>query len=42
VHSAVGIITMRNRTVSPLAELFMKCARQFVQMAPRPSKRVPA
>jgi len=40
VHSAVGIITMRNRTVSPLAELFVKCARQFVQMAERPSKRV--
>jgi len=40
VHSAVGIITIRNRTVSPLAELFVKCARQFVQMAERPSKRV--
>jgi DNA-binding transcriptional LysR family regulator len=33
VHSAAGIITLRNRTMSPLAELFMKCARDFAQVA---------
>jgi hypothetical protein len=30
VHSAVGIITISNRTVSPLAGLFMKCTREWV------------
>jgi DNA-binding transcriptional LysR family regulator len=29
VHSAVGIITVKNRTLSPLAELFMECARDI-------------
>ena len=32
--SAVGIITARSRTVSPLAELFIKCARQFAPKMP--------
>ena len=32
--SAVGIITARNRTVRPLAELFMKCAREFAPKMP--------
>jgi DNA-binding transcriptional LysR family regulator len=36
VYSAVGIITISNRTVSPLAELFMKCARDCVASDPRP------
>ncbi len=32
VHSAVGMITLRNRTLSPPAELFMQCAREFAQI----------
>jgi DNA-binding transcriptional LysR family regulator len=39
VHSAVGIITLRNRTISAPAELFMKCARDFAQMAEGPPDR---
>jgi DNA-binding transcriptional LysR family regulator len=35
VHSAVGIITLRNRTVSPAAELFMRSAREFAHVAER-------
>jgi DNA-binding transcriptional LysR family regulator len=35
LHSAVGIITISNRTVSPLAELFMKCAREWVASDPK-------
>jgi DNA-binding transcriptional LysR family regulator len=31
--SAVGMITVRNRTLSPPAELFMACAREFAPMA---------
>jgi DNA-binding transcriptional LysR family regulator len=34
-HSAMGIITISNRTVSPLAELFMKCAREWVAADPK-------
>jgi DNA-binding transcriptional LysR family regulator len=34
MHSAVGIITISNRTVSPLAELFMKCARELIGAGP--------
>ena len=30
MHSAVSIITFRNRTISPLTELFMACARDWV------------
>lgn len=32
VHTAVGIITLRNRTISPPAELFMRCAREFAHV----------
>jgi len=32
VHSAIGIITVRNRTLGPPAELFMKCARDFARL----------
>jgi DNA-binding transcriptional LysR family regulator len=39
VHSAVGIITLRNRTVTPPAELFMKCARDFVKLSEMSSRR---
>jgi DNA-binding transcriptional LysR family regulator len=28
-HIAVGIVTVRNRTLSPLAELFIGCAKEF-------------
>jgi hypothetical protein len=31
----MGIITISNRTVSPLAELFMKCAREWVAADPK-------
>jgi DNA-binding transcriptional LysR family regulator len=33
VHSGVGIITVKNRTLSPLAELFMGCARDIAGLA---------
>jgi DNA-binding transcriptional LysR family regulator len=30
-RTAVGVITMKNRTLSPLAGLFVDCARQVVK-----------
>jgi len=50
VHSAIGIITVRNRTLGPPAELFMKCARDFARLpkgmaagkAGRPAYRIGA
>jgi len=30
-RTAVGVITVKNRTLSPLAELFIDCARQVVK-----------
>jgi DNA-binding transcriptional LysR family regulator len=32
VQSAIGIITVKNRTLSPLAELFMGCARDVAKL----------
>jgi DNA-binding transcriptional LysR family regulator len=30
-HGQIGIITLRNRTLSPLAQLFIECARQIAK-----------
>ena len=32
VHSAVGIITVKNRTLSPVTELLMDCARDVSRL----------
>ena len=37
VHSAVGIITIRDRTVSLLTELFIECAWELVTFNSRPT-----
>jgi len=29
-HQQIGVITLKNRTLSPLAQLFIECAREFV------------
>jgi DNA-binding transcriptional LysR family regulator len=33
-RSSVGIISLKNRTMSPIAKLFIKCAREVVRNAP--------
>jgi len=30
---AVGVVTVKNRSLSPLAELFIKCAKEFTSLA---------
>jgi DNA-binding transcriptional LysR family regulator len=35
MHGAVGIITLKNRTLSPVAQLFIDCARQIAKPVPR-------
>jgi DNA-binding transcriptional LysR family regulator len=39
VQSAIGIITVKNRTLSPLAELFMGCARDVARLQAKPGER---
>jgi len=39
VQSAVGIITVKNRTLSPLAELFMGCARDIAGLQAKLGER---
>jgi DNA-binding transcriptional LysR family regulator len=39
VHSGVGIITVKNRTLSPLAELFMGCARDIAGLEAKLGER---
>jgi len=34
-HSAVGVLTVKNRTLSPLAERFIQCAREVAKSIPR-------
>jgi hypothetical protein len=35
---AVGIITVKNRTLTPLAELFIRCAREIAHSITDPAK----
>lgn len=38
-QSSIGIITLKNRTLSPLAQLFIDCAREVAKpLAKRPTK----
>jgi hypothetical protein len=30
-HRKIGIITLKNRTISPLARLFIECAREIAK-----------
>jgi DNA-binding transcriptional LysR family regulator len=35
MHGAVGVITLKNRTLSPVAQLFIECAREIAKPMPR-------
>jgi DNA-binding transcriptional LysR family regulator len=35
-HIAVGIVTIRNRTLSPLAQRFIDCAKEVTSSIPKP------
>ena len=42
VTTAVGIITVKNRTLSAVAELFIDCVREVIKPLTKGSRRVAA